>query len=131
MSVLSFPRIYFKGFMEWDPCTFNNNDWTEFPTYDPTNAALNWSFLATQNPPITPANFGTTFRPWAIALRSSGKGRSCKWPSRKNSGASRATRSWLIFFKIPFSRGACSRQTASCEDNAMVQLTPELRISTG
>ena len=27
MSVLSFPRIYFKGFMEWDPCTFNNNDW--------------------------------------------------------------------------------------------------------
>jgi len=73
MSVLSFPRIYFKGFMEWDPCTFNNNDWAEFPTYDPTNAALNWSFLATQGmqvpPGITPDNFTTTFRPWAIKLQ--------------------------------------------------------------
>ena len=74
MSVLSFPRIYFKGFLEWDPCTFNNNDWAAFPTYDPTNAALNWQFLATQaitptNPQgITPDNFTTTFRPWAISL---------------------------------------------------------------
>jgi len=74
MSVLSFPRIYFKGFMEWDPCTFNNNDWAAFPTYDGTNAALNWPFLATQavtpsNPQgITPDNFTTTFRPWAISL---------------------------------------------------------------
>ena len=75
MSVLSFPRIYFKGYMEWDPCTFNNNDWQAFPTYDCANAALNWSFLATQgttpdNPQgITPANFGSTFRPWAITLQ--------------------------------------------------------------
>jgi hypothetical protein len=74
MSVLSFPRIYFKGFMQWDPCTFNNNDWQEFQTYDAANAALNWSFLATQavtpqNPDgITPQNFQTTFRPWAIEL---------------------------------------------------------------
>ncbi|HXI25673.1 MAG TPA: hypothetical protein VNG71_17535 [Pyrinomonadaceae bacterium] len=72
MSVLSFPRIYFKGFMEWDPCTFNNNDWAAFPTYDATNAALNWPFLSTQGtqvpPGITPANFITTFRPWAISL---------------------------------------------------------------
>jgi hypothetical protein len=74
MSVLSFPRIYFKGFMEWDPCTFNNDDWQAFLTYDPTNAALNWPFLATQaitpsNPQgITPDNFQTTFRPWAISL---------------------------------------------------------------
>jgi hypothetical protein len=67
MSVLSFPRIYFKGFMEWDPCTFNNNDWQEFQTYDAANAALNWSFLATQG--ITPDNFTTTFRPWAIKLQ--------------------------------------------------------------
>jgi hypothetical protein len=67
MSVLSFPRIYFKGFMEWDPCTFNNNDWQEFPTYDGANAALNWSFLETEG--ITRANFGTTFRPWAIKLQ--------------------------------------------------------------
>ncbi|HEY2294811.1 MAG TPA: hypothetical protein VGM86_29260 [Thermoanaerobaculia bacterium] len=73
MSVLSFPRIYFKGYMEWDPCTFNNNDWQEFPTYDGTNAALNWPFLATQGeqvpPGITPENFTTTFRPWAIKLQ--------------------------------------------------------------
>ena len=45
MSVLSFPRIYFKGFIGWDPCTFNNNDFTAFQTFDATNAALNWSFL--------------------------------------------------------------------------------------
>jgi hypothetical protein len=53
--------------MEWDPCTLNNNDWSAFPTYDSTNAALNWQFLATQN--ITPDNFTTTFRPWAIGLQ--------------------------------------------------------------
>ncbi|HZF09145.1 MAG TPA: hypothetical protein VFE33_10175 [Thermoanaerobaculia bacterium] len=73
MSVLSFPRLYFQGFMQWDPCTFNNNDWQEFPTYDAANAALNWPFLATQGaevpPGITPENFVTTFRPWAIALQ--------------------------------------------------------------
>jgi hypothetical protein len=67
MSVLSFPRIYFKGFMEWDPCTFNNNDWQEFQTYDGVNAALNWPFLATEG--ITQQNFPTTFRPWAIKLQ--------------------------------------------------------------
>ena len=67
MSVLSFPRIYFQGYMEWDPCTFNNNDWQEFPTYDGVNAALNWPFLATQQ--ITQQNFYSTFRPWAIALQ--------------------------------------------------------------
>ena len=67
MSVLAFPRIYFKGFMQWDPCTFNNNDWQEFPTYDGVNAALNWSFLETQG--ITRENFQSTFRPWAIKLQ--------------------------------------------------------------
>ncbi len=69
MSVLAFPRIYFKGYAAWDPCTFNNNDWQAFPTYDGANAALNWSFLATQDPPITPENFTTAFRPWAIRLQ--------------------------------------------------------------
>jgi hypothetical protein len=67
MSVLSFPRIYFKGFLGWDPCTFNNNDWMAFQTYDSVNAALNWSFLETQG--ITQQNFPTTFRPWAIKLQ--------------------------------------------------------------
>lgn len=76
MSVLSFPRVYFKGYMEWDPCTFNNNDWpVGFPTYNPAYAALNWPYLATQavtqsNPNgITPENFTTLFRPWAITLQ--------------------------------------------------------------
>ena len=69
MSVLAFPRIYFKGYAAWDPCTFNNNDWQAFPTYDGANAALNWSFLAMQDPPITPENFTTSFRPWAIKLQ--------------------------------------------------------------
>ena len=67
MSVLSFPRIYFKGFMQWDPCTFNNNDWQAFQTYDGVNVALNWPFLETEG--ITQANFPTTFRPWAIKLQ--------------------------------------------------------------
>jgi hypothetical protein len=67
MSVLSFPRIYFKGFLQWDPCTFNNNDWQEFQTYDGANAALNWSFLKKHG--VTPDNFTTTFRPWAIKLQ--------------------------------------------------------------
>lgn len=66
MSVLSFPRIYFKGMMEWDPCTFNNNDFLEMPTYDGVNAALNWPFLAGYG--ITPQNFVSTLRPWAIGL---------------------------------------------------------------
>ena len=68
MSVLSFPRIYFKGYMEWDPCTFNNNDWPKkFSTYDATNAALNWEALKPFG--INQDNFTTTFRPWAICLQ--------------------------------------------------------------
>lgn len=66
MSVLQFPRIYFKGYMEWDPCTFNNNDWQEFPTYDGGKAALNWDFLSKKG--ITEGNFQTTLRPYAIKL---------------------------------------------------------------
>lgn len=64
MSVLSFPRIYFSGFMEWNQNTSNNNDYV--PTYDPANAALTWDFLAQQQPPITRENFRETFRPWVI-----------------------------------------------------------------
>ncbi len=69
MSVLSFPRIFFKGYASWDPCTFNNNDFAKFPTYNPAQAALNWPFLAIQDPPITPANFTQTFRSYAIKLQ--------------------------------------------------------------
>jgi hypothetical protein len=65
MSVLSFPRINFMGYMCWDPATGNNNDY--FPTYDDTNASLNWPFLKGQG--ITQSNFGTTFRTWAINLQ--------------------------------------------------------------
>jgi hypothetical protein len=69
MSVLSFPRIYFKGYTSWDPCTFNNNDFAKFPTYNGAQAALNWPFLAIQNPPVTRDNFTKTFRPYAITLQ--------------------------------------------------------------
>jgi hypothetical protein len=62
MSVLSFPRIYFSGYMGWDPPTANNNDY--LPVYDGPNALLDWSYLATQG--ITPANFKTEFRKWAM-----------------------------------------------------------------
>lgn len=65
MSVLSLPRIYFTGAICWDPATGNNNDY--FPTYDDEQAALNWDFFKQFGIDITPANFGTTFRPWAIA----------------------------------------------------------------
>ncbi len=64
MSVLSFPRIYFQGYMQWDVCTANNNDY--LPVYDAANAALDWSFLGGLQPPITPDNFRDSFRPWAI-----------------------------------------------------------------
>ncbi|MCI0487223.1 MAG: hypothetical protein L0229_11555 [Blastocatellia bacterium] len=62
MSVLSFPRIYFSGYMGWDPPTANNNDY--LPVYDGPNASLDWSYLATQG--ITPDNFKTEFRKWVI-----------------------------------------------------------------
>lgn len=64
MSVLSFPRIYFQGYLEWDVCTSNNNDY--LPVYDAATAALDWAFLANVQPPITPENFRDSFRPWAI-----------------------------------------------------------------
>jgi hypothetical protein len=65
MSVLSLPRIYFTGAICWDPATGNNNDY--FPTYDDEQAALNWDFFKQFGINITPANFQSTFRPWAIA----------------------------------------------------------------
>ncbi len=64
MSVLSFPRLYFQGYMGWDVCTSNNNDY--LLVYDAANAALDWEFLNLLDPPITPDNFRDTFRPWAI-----------------------------------------------------------------
>jgi hypothetical protein len=62
MSVLLFPRIYFKGYMGWDPPTSNNNDY--LPVYDIPDAALDWDYLGTQG--ITPDNFREIFRPWMI-----------------------------------------------------------------
>jgi hypothetical protein len=62
MSVLSFPRIYFNGYMGWDPPTANNNDYQ--PIYDAANAALDWDYLASKG--ITPENFKEKFRPWDI-----------------------------------------------------------------
>jgi hypothetical protein len=67
MSVLSIPRIFFKGYSQWDPCTINNND--QWPTYAFTNAELNWDFLGKQVPQITKQNFQTAFPPWAQTLQ--------------------------------------------------------------
>lgn len=64
MSVLSFPRIYFAGYMEWNVDTANNNDYV--PVYDGANAALDWDYLNTLSTPITPENFQTQFQPWVI-----------------------------------------------------------------
>ena len=60
MSVLSFPRIYFQGFIAWDPPTGNNND--QFPTYAFDKAALNWPYLKQFG--IDQSNFRTTFPKW-------------------------------------------------------------------
>ena len=67
MSVLTVPRIFFRGFSEWNPATTNNND--QWPTYDFVNAALNWSFLATQDPPITRQNASSLFPTWVQQLQ--------------------------------------------------------------
>lgn len=64
MSVLSFPRLYFNGYMQWNVDTTNNNDYV--PLYDAADAALDWAYLATMEPPITPANFQEAFRPWVV-----------------------------------------------------------------
>jgi hypothetical protein len=63
MSVLSFPRIFFQGFMCWDIPTGNNND--QFPTYAYDKAELNWGYLKQFG--ITPSNFRTTFLPWCTS----------------------------------------------------------------
>lgn len=60
MSVLSFPRIFFQGFMCWDIPTGNNND--QFPTYAYDKAALNWPYLKPFG--IDQSNFKSTFQPW-------------------------------------------------------------------
>lgn len=62
MSVLSYPRIFFQGFMCWDPPTGNNND--EFPTYAYDKAELNWCYLKQFS--IDQSNFQKTFRPWFL-----------------------------------------------------------------
>lgn len=64
MSVLSFPRVYFNGWMQWDVPTGNNNDY--LPVYASAEAGLDWDFLGKQHPPITSENFREYFRAWAI-----------------------------------------------------------------
>ncbi|MCI3934679.1 hypothetical protein [Streptomyces sp. AN091965] len=71
MSVLSVPRLFFKGRASWNPATGNNND--QWPLYDFTRAELNWEFLndPAQQPPIgiTPDNVREEFPAWARTLR--------------------------------------------------------------
>jgi len=77
MSVLTPPRLYFKGTMGWNPNTANNND--QWPTYNFPDAELNWEFLATQEPPITPQNVRRTFVPWVGKLKCYPDDDDCKY----------------------------------------------------
>lgn len=62
MSVLSFPRLYFNGRLSWDPTTANNNDYVA--SYAAADGELDWHYLESQG--VTPENFRTEFRPWAM-----------------------------------------------------------------
>jgi hypothetical protein len=73
MSVLSFPRVYFKGLVGWDPATGNNNDY--LVTYDGASTTLNWEYLASMGfAPGTLANgdtkaWGATVRSWMSSVQ--------------------------------------------------------------
>ena len=67
MSVLSVPRLFFRGEASWNPATLNNND--QWETVDVVGAELNWSYLESQAPPITRANARLRFPEWARTLR--------------------------------------------------------------
>ena len=43
MGLVDLPRATFRGFTYWNPSTMNNNDLQ--PSYDPSSATLNWSWL--------------------------------------------------------------------------------------
>lgn len=72
MSVLSVPRLFFRGEASWNPATLNNND--QWETVDVVGAELNWPFLGQQTPPITPGNARLRFPEWARTLRWYGGG---------------------------------------------------------
>ncbi|MFC5722242.1 hypothetical protein ACFP1Z_18930 [Streptomyces gamaensis] len=65
MSVLSVPRLFFKGAATWTPATGNNND--QWPVYDFVNNELNWPFLEQYG--ITPDNVRDKFPQWALQLQ--------------------------------------------------------------
>ncbi|MFI9584350.1 hypothetical protein ACIHCQ_21485 [Streptomyces sp. NPDC052236] len=67
MSVLSFPRIYFRGLAEWNPALANGND--VWPVVDSSRAELNWSYLEEVGSGITPENVRDKFPEWARKLR--------------------------------------------------------------
>jgi hypothetical protein len=46
MSVLLWPRLYFRGYNYWNPSTYNNND--AIPTYNIAQAHLDWSYIEQQ-----------------------------------------------------------------------------------
>ncbi|MFE4480203.1 MULTISPECIES: hypothetical protein [Streptomycetaceae] len=65
MSVLSVPRVFFRGQMTFNPATMNNNGL--FPTYDFRTAELNWNYLKDKK--ITPDNFREAFPKWAFSMQ--------------------------------------------------------------
>ncbi len=97
MSVLSFPHIYFNGYMEWDPATANNND--VLPTYNTPASDLDWDFLGDPSqsgfptlpfslPPSTPSEWATfreCFRDWATTAQpADGQALDMAFPARWN-----------------------------------------------
>ncbi|MFE7589748.1 hypothetical protein ACFU6K_10115 [Kitasatospora sp. NPDC057512] len=65
MSVLSVPRVFFRGQVTFNPATMNNNGL--FPTYDFSRAELNWEYLKGHG--ITPDNFREAFPTWAFSMQ--------------------------------------------------------------
>ncbi|MER5640203.1 hypothetical protein ABT095_25065 [Kitasatospora sp. NPDC002227] len=63
MSVLSVPRVLFRGKASWNPAAGNNND--QWPVYDFPNAVLNRSCLQSPDIGITPENVREEFPRWA------------------------------------------------------------------
>lgn len=64
MSVIKPPRIYFKGHIEWDPNTSNNNKWVHEWNID--KAELNWDYLSRHG--ISRDNYLQKFPIWASEL---------------------------------------------------------------
>lgn len=81
MSVLSRPRLYFTGFIEWDVNTCNNNKY--WPQWIPESGELNWDYLGKLDPPVTRENFREQFPIWASKVDPKTKGKGQQEPAEQ------------------------------------------------